>query len=284
MSKYAFVFPVTKQYLHEARPLVKSLFKWHPDIPIYITTIDTEYAVSEEDFSDLAKVEVVIAPECDTGFRQVRTYRFKFAMELKDKHQVVMLLDADMCLIRPIEKFFRIAETGVMVGCSDSTILYYNEEHFSEYNIEPDEKAKNGITHPFFSTVPLFVNPSDERTYEFLKLVWENPSGNDLEVPNRIVAATGRHDEMMLLNSYQWTNIHHSMLKPETFAKMTPDGLISYQGQHIYMIHGHWRDENYLKHDLIDPMERNYGWDKKNVDRARNAVNDIKKVYDEYLC
>lgn len=281
MNEYAFVFPVTRQYLHEARVLVNSLHKWHPEIPIYITTIDTEYGIEKKDFNDICDTDIIIAPECDTDFRRIRTFRFKLAMDLKDKHKVILLLDADMCLFRPIDKFFRIAETGIMIGCSDSTILKYRQNHFKEYHIETKIQE---IIHPFFSTVPLFINPSNERTYEFLKMVWENPTGNDLEVPNRIVAATGRQDEMILLNSYQWTNIHHSMLKPETHIKMTDDGLISNQGQFVYMVHGHWQDKHYLEHDLIDPMKKNYNWDEKNIERAYNIVNDIKKEYDKYLC
>jgi len=280
--KPAFIFPCTRNYVHEARPLVRSLRKWHPDIPVYVTTVEREdHRVDMAHFEDIEHrhLSIIVAPEEGSEFRRIRTFRFKLALDLAGEHDALCLLDADMVLIKNIEKFFRIASSGVIVVCSDSTILRYEKQHFEEHHLDvPDDIS---VVHPFFSTVPMFINPHDERAAEFFRAVWENPTGNDLETPNRIAAAKGLGDCMVYVNSYQWTNIHHSMLKPETFARPSDDGLISYQGQHVYMIHGHWQDPRYYGGQLIEPMEKNYK--SEDVVRAKHAIRAIKHVYDQYV-
>ena len=110
-----------------------------------------------------------------------------------------------------------------------------------------------------------------------------NPSGNDLESINLLIIAMGLLDSVYHLTTYSWNNIHHSQLKPETFAKMTDDGLYSHQGENIYALHGHWLDEAYVK-ELINPMIKNYGNIPKAIDTAKNAINDICKVFRSYAC
>ena len=88
---------------------------------------------------------------------------------------------------------------------------------------------------------------------------------------------------MFYLNSYQFTNIHHTMLKPDTYARKTDDGLYTQMGEPIYMIHGHWQEDKYMK-NLMEPMEKNYGNYPNALKYAEAAIREIKKEYDRYKC
>jgi len=276
MPDYAFIFPVTRGYEAEGRALVKSLSTWMPDTAIYATTIGD---LPDDVFDDIAVVNVMLAPECDTSFRRIRTFRFELARQLAGQYKVVGLLDADMVLIRPIDNIFRMAEAGTLLVCSDNTMLRFQQHHFDEFGIDvPDGFSK---VHATFSTVPTFFNPS--MFDDYLERIWTNQSGNDLRCPNLIAAAMGLSARMYWLSSYSWTNIHHTMLKPETFIKQTDDGLYSHQGEPVYMLHGHWQDEAYVS-GLMEPMEKNYGYHEKYLQCARDCIKTIQREYDKYVC
>lgn len=280
MGKYAIIFPCTRNYLHEARPLLKSFLKWEPDIDIHITTVSGKNGITLKDICDISNSVIVhIAPECDTEFRAVRTYRFYLAKNFKE-YSSVCLLDADMVLFRPINKFFRLSSGGPILVCADSTILRYTKKHFEDEKINVD--INKDIIHPFFSTVPTFINPNDEIACKWIDEIWNHYSGNDLSIPNMIAAAMDLPEKHMIyLNSYQWTNIHHSMLKPETFVRIIDNKPMSHQGQYVYMIHGHWQDDKYCNELLIDPLIKNYG--EKVANEAKKIVSQLRNLYNEYL-
>lgn len=287
MSKYAVVFPATRNCVEEAKCLVNSMAQSNPNIPLYITTSHLEdRRVTIDDFIHIPGqniVKIIVEPPCDSEFRQIRTARFRIAAELKDEYSVVGLLDADMVIIRDISAVMRMAEAGTLLVTSNNTLLCYRHKDFVRMQIKsPGEDTK--VVMPTFCTVPMFVNPSIHE--EFLMNIWNkdtNPSGNDLETINLLVIAMGLLDSVYHLTTYSWNNIHHSQLKFETHVKMTDDGLYSQQGENVYALHGHWLDEAYVK-ELINPMIKNYGHIPKAVDTARNAINDICKVFRSYSC
>lgn len=285
MSRYAFIIPVTKNYLHEARPLVKSLFKHNPatDIHIISTEANQPNALDGTEFDDLGKIIFFRAPKADTEFRQVRTSRFRYAADIgaaDPGYEVVALLDADMLCIRNLDKFFRMASTGTIIASSNNTLLRYQKKDFDKMHVQAP--ASIDVVHPTICTVPIFINPNIHRP--FLMEVFNNATGNDLDVPNLLLESMGlMQDHVFLVNSYAWTNIHHSMLKPETFIMHTQGGLYSKQGEPVYMLHGHWYDDRYIN-DLMEPMIKHYGYCQKYIDTARNCIATIKRIYDEYKC
>jgi len=287
MSKYAVVFPATRNCLEEAKCLINSLAQTNPSLPVYITTSHLEdRQVTIEDFSHIPSqniVKIIPEPPADTEFRQVRTARFRIAVELKDEYTVVGLLDADMVILRDLTSIFKMAESGTLLFTGNNTLLCYRHRDFVRMQIKsPGEDTK--VIMPTFCTVPTFINPTIHE--ELLMAIWNketNPSGNDLESINLLIIAMGLLEDVYLLNTYSWSNIHHSMLKPETFSKMTDDGLYSHQGQPIYAVHGHWLEEAYVK-ELINPMIKNYSHVPKAIDTARNAINDLCKTFRKYQC
>jgi hypothetical protein len=279
--KWAFVFPVTKAYVPEAKVLVYSLKKWHPEIPIFITVAD---GTTLDDFKQYGDgITIVKSPECDTEFRQIRTHRFKVAAELGEQgYNAVCIVDADMMMVSRIDPFFMMVESGAVLVCSDNTMLRYESKHFRQHFLDVPDNIN--VIHTGFSTVPTFVNPQIHKN--LLEEIWNSKTGNDLETFNLITLLRGyMEDNVVLLNSYQWTNIHHTMLKPETYVRRSVDmhgeHFISYMGERVYMMHGHWLQNGYVD-ELIDPMKRNYANYPNAVFIAEESVRCLKEVYRRY--
>ena len=187
-----------------------------------------------------------------------------------------------MCLVYQIPQFFQLAESGVILVCSDNTVLRYETKHLRRHYLEVEDGFD--VIHTGFSTVPTFINPQTHK--DLLEELWENPTGNDLETWNLVMLNRGYMDDrVMLLNSYQWTNIHHTMMKPETFTKrsfdMRGEHFISHMGERVYMLHGHWLFDGYCE-ELMEPMEKNYGDYPGAVHAAREALKVIRDVYRRY--
>lgn len=301
MSNYAFIFPATKNYLHEARPLVKSLGINMPDTDLHILTVDGEYRVNVEDFEglhnnfkihDVPEYPAEEYPELQDAysFRRIRTSRFLFATFASSDgvvgwgsdskpYDAVCLLDADMVVVRPIKQLFKMAETGTILVGSNNTLLRYTKKDFDKMHVAVRDDID--VVHPTFCTVPTFVNPTIHK--DWLEAIWLNKTGNDLEIPNLLVQSMGLMDQVFHLTSYSTLNIHHSQLKPDTFVKSTSDGLYSHQGEPVYMLHGHWGNEKYIK-DLMEPMHKNYSKVPGAIATAEGAINAIKQEYNKYVC
>jgi len=272
--KSLLVFPATTKYLPEARVLLKSLEVHMPDVPVHIMSKDHE----ADSLLEFKVVEKIIDEEkVDTEFRQVRTSRFRYAVDVADEFEVVGLFDADMLCVYDFEHIFRMADTGVIVGCSNNTLLRYRKKDFDAMHVECDPGIDE--VHTSFSTVPLFINPTIHK--EYLMAIWENKTGNDLDIPNLLAITMGKMKQVYLLNSYAWTNIHHTMIKPETFIRKVEDGYASHQGERVYMLHGHWLDPKYIE-ELINPMIKNYGYYPKYIEGARNCIKTIEAEYQKY--
>ena len=273
MAHYAFIIPVHGEYyVKEAQVLVKSIRKWCPDVCVIITGIEGDINL------DVDHDRIFICKEKGSEFKRIRTFRFKLAMDLKKEYDVVCCLDADMVVFHPLHKFFKLAETGIILACADSTMLTYRKKDFDLYEIPVDEKyIKNHCT---ISTVPMFLSPSVNEDY--LKEIWDNPTGNDLDVPNLVACKMDLiKDRMHLLNNFSWTNIHHSMMKPETYAVRLGGKMYSHQGIPIYMLHGHWIYKKYIE-ELMNPIKINYP-DKKMVETAENSLRELLNEYNKYL-
>jgi hypothetical protein len=200
---------------------------------------------------------------------------------MKDKFKVVCLLDADMLCVYNFEHIFRMADTGTILACSNNTLFRYIKKDFNLLFIDAPDDID--IVQTSFSTVPFFINPNIHQ--KFLTDVWTSKTGNDLCVPNLIAAASGLMKQVYLLNSQNWTNIHHTMIKPNLFIKKVQDGYVSDLGERIFTFHGHWLDRTpggYID-ELIRPMEKNYGYHRPYIETAKNCIRIIKEEYDKYL-
>lgn len=281
--KKIFIVPITKSYLDEGKVLLNSLHINNPNIPVHILTTD----LTEDTFKEYSNVErVIIAPKCDTEFRQVRTYRFKYALEWAEEQQdiygfdtdyVCALLDADMCHIRPVDLFFEMARSTMLVT-SNNTVLRYIKKDFDKMNVPcPDDI---NVVMQTFCTVPTYLPPLEFKDY--LLNIWNNSTGNDLEVPVLYAAVMNLRDRIYLLPSQNFNGIHHSQCKPETRVYPSDDGLLTLQHERVYSLHGHWLNPVYVK-EMIDPMQRNYGYYPPYMDGARESIATIKREYDRYV-
>jgi len=275
MNDNLIVFPVTTKYMHEGRVLLKSLVKHMPNTPVHIISRDGEADMLKEEFPNVT--EVINEPKVDSEFRQIRTSRFRHAADVADQFKTVCLLDADMLCVYNFEHIFRMVDTGTILTCSNNTIFRYTKKDFDKMFVECDPTVNT--VHTSFSTVPFFINPSIHKDY--LMAIFNNKTGNDLDIPNLLAITMGKMKNIFLLTSYQWTNIHHSMLKPETSVRKVDDGYLSRQGDRVYMFHGHWLDKKYVD-ELINPMIKNYGYHPKYIEGARNCIKVIEAEYAKY--
>lgn len=270
------VFPVTKSYLPEAHVLLQSLTKYMYNVPVHIISKDNEADHLLQEFEIVEKV--INEPVADSEFRQIRTSRFRYAHDVHDEFTTVCLLDADMLCVYNFEHLFRMADTGTVLTCSNNTLLRYRTKDFDLLDIPCDPTVD--VVHTSFSTVPFFINPTIHA--DFLTQIWESKSGNDLEAINLLAITNGLMNKVFLLNSYNWTNIHHSCLKTETHIKKVDDGYCSNQGDRVYMFHGHWLDKNYVK-ELMEPMVKNYSYYPKHIECAKNCIQVMEAEYKQYL-
>jgi len=274
-SDYVIVFPATTKYMDEARVLLKSLTKNMPHVPVHIMTRRAEANCLKDEFSIVE--EIIDEPPCDTEFRQVRTSRFRHASDISDRYKVVCLLDADMCCVRDFTVFFKMAEAGAILVGSNNTLLRYRKKDFDHMHVEAPDDID--VVHATFTTVPTILNPTIHKDY--LTTIFNNKTGNDLDVPNLVACSMGLMKSVYHLPSYIVTNIHHTMVKPETGLKRTSDGLYSGQGEPVYLIHGHLGDQRYID-ELIRPMEKNYGWHRKHIEHANNCIRALTEEYRKY--
>lgn len=274
MNRYLIVVPITKAYYDEGETLIRSLLEHNPDIPVDIITINDEAAGLKE-YPNVR--QVINEPPCDTEFRRVRTSRFRHAAEVKDEFDVVCLMDADMVTVRPIRNLFQMAEAGTILVGSNNTILRYMKKDFDLMQVSVNPGIN--VVHGSFCTVPLFLNPTIHSA--FLLAVWNSPTGNDLDVPNLLALAMCLQNQLFHLPSYIVLNIHHSMVKPETFIKQTGQGLYSHQGEPVYMLHGHLGNPAYVA-ELLEPMKKNYGWHPPYVECARSCIQTLAMEYAKY--
>jgi hypothetical protein len=276
MNRYLIIVPITGTYMAEGEALLRSLTVHNPDIPVDVISVNGQADYLKAKFPNVR--QVVNEPPCDSEFRQVRTSRFRHAADVKAEFDVCCLLDADMISVRPMKNIFKMAAAGTILACSNNTLFRYLHKDFELMKVTAPLDIN--VVHGSFSTVPMFINPTIQEP--FLRAIWENETGNDLDTLNLLIHSLGLYDNSLyLLNSYCWTNIHHSMLKPETYLKATDDGYYSHQGEPVYMMHGHLHDPRYHA-QLIEPMIKNYGYHKPYIDCARNCIGAMVKEYSKY--
>lgn len=291
--KQAFVLTTDTNYSDEAKVLIYSLRKHHPDVQIFLILCYRNWATRNyekliEKFSGYQSPPLHIhpLPEGMSWNKQIK-YRYKFACDLASKgYDSVCILDADMLCLYKMDKFFQIAAGGIVVACADNMLTKWTNAEIKHYFKQELPEPVNDIQERV-SNVPWFFNPQEPLVAAMLYEMdaWDNHDQCDYTLLNYFMFKHKIIDRVLLTNSYQFTNIHHTMLKMDTFAKEFQDRngpqIYSEQGQRVYMLHGHWRDEAYIS-GLMEPMIRNYGWHKKCVETAQNVVNMLRRVYDKY--
>ena len=276
MNRYLIIVPITGGYFAEGEALLRSLLMNNPDIPVDVISIKGQADYLKDKFTNVR--QVINEPACDSEFRQVRTSRFRHALDVSPDFDVCCILDADMVSVRPMTNLFKMALGGTILVGSNNTLFRYIKKDFDLMKVEAP--ADINVVHGSFSTVPMFINPTLHA--RFLSAIWTNETGNDLDTLNLLVHSLGIYnDSVYHLPSYIVTNIHHSMLKMENHVKETGQGLHSHQGEPVYFLHGHLSDPAYHR-QLLEPMEKNYGYYPPYIDCARDCIATMIKEYQKY--
>jgi hypothetical protein len=287
----AFVYTTDLYYSDEAKVLTYSLQKYHPEIPIFLILCyrdytDRRYEEIYDKFVCFSNISIHELPDGMSWNKQIK-FRYKFACDLSTQgFDSVCILDADMLCLHNMDLFFNIANSGTIVACADNMITKWNKEEIKKYFNEDVTEFTCDIQERV-SNVPWFYNPQVSRITDMLYEMdnWDNHEQCDYTLLNYFMFKHKIMDITLVVNSYQFTNIHHTMLKPDTFVKDLYDRhgrhFYSEQGQRVYMIHGHWNNQAYLS-ELMEPMKRNYSWHPKSIETAQNVVNILERVYKEF--
>jgi len=276
MNRYLIIVPITGSYFAEGEALLRSLAVHNPTIPVDVISINGQADYLKDKHPNVR--QVINEPPCDSEFRQVRTSRFRYALDVSPDFDVCCILDADMVSVRPMVNLFKMALCGTILVGSNNTLFRYIKKDFDLMKVEAP--ADINVIHGSFSTVPMFINPTIHA--KFLSAIWENETGNDLDTLNLLVHSLNIYkDSVYHLPSYIVTNIHHSMLKSENHIKETDQGLYSHQGEPVYFLHGHLSDPAYHR-QLLEPMEKNYGYYPPYIDCARDCISTMIKEYHKY--
>lgn len=289
--RQVFVYTTDFDYSDEAKVLTYSLQKHHPGCSIFLILCyrdyqNRRYDLIREKFKGFQNLFIHELPE-GLGWNKQIKFRYKYACDMAEWGcDSVCVLDADMLCLYNMDMFFNIAQGGTIVACADNMLTKWTRHEIQKYFNEDAPEETSDIQERV-SNVPWFFNPRVKRISDMLYEMdaWDDHNQCDYTLLNYFMFKHHVMDITLITNSYQFTNIHHTMLKPDTFAKEFYDRhgrqIYSEQGQRVYMIHGHWRNEAYLS-GLMEPMVRNYSWHPKSLEIAQNVINMLRKIYDEY--
>lgn len=276
-EKYAFIVPATIEYQRPLTALINSINKYHNDVDIIVLDggVDKKSLPKNVLYLPLTMTDKI------EKARAAKIERYKVLTDMKGVYDSCCLLDADMFIVRNVEKYFKIADKAeFIVGTSDCSNIIYGKEYIDKYPESISSKFYNTKT---ITAVPLFINPNVH--HEVAKKAFEscriNRSINDTTALNMAICHFRNFwESMIVLPAHAWTGIHHSMLKPETRIMERVKGhYTSRAGDEVYMIHGRWWNAHWIK-DLRDTMERYF---KGELVSEERQLNRFLKWVDESI-
>ena len=176
----------------------------------------------------------------------------------------VCILDADMFFCNNTDKYFRLADAG-LIGAAHNNAFH----------------GFDGIPlhHNPITNVPLFIKAGHPLIKDVLRLWIDGGCRCDFEACNRSIP---KHlDTLFVFPSHLWTNIHCSMLKPETAVKWRYERMMSLQEEAVNMVHGKWWQKKYHEW-LLKDISKYYNGDERCISIARQSVELIVREFNKY--
>lgn len=182
----------------------------------------------------------------------------------------VCILDADMFFTRNVDKYFKIANMGLIAGAHNNSF-----HNFKQLEIEDKFINVEQITN-----VPLFIEAGHPLLKQIINWWEEKGVRSDFECTN--LSLLDWLDDLFTFPAYLWTNIHHTMLKPETCAIWKYDRLMSRTNEPVNMVHGKFWDKNYTD-NLVKVMVRVYHNDEAVVKIATDSRDLLLREFEKYF-
>jgi len=278
--KYSIVVAASKGYEPGLQAFLNSFEYYHASGPITVYLLSLE--LSEEFLSkyrDRSYLKVVNLDWVNhpQGGRNTawstKIPRFKFASELDG---VVMLADTDMFFCANLDLYFRIAESGIIVGGANGSNFRFHQGWRDKYQIDiPD-----CYDYKTICSIPTIMDTAKHGQ------VWKDlyvhkmtiGTGADFDLQNIFMMIHDKLDHILVLPSQQTTGIHHFMLKQNTRVIRKEGKLITADGLEVLTVHGKWWQEGWFD-NLMTKME---GYCKDNEQCKKEAFNSRQLLFEEF--
>jgi len=301
MKMYAAFTSVTDNYRQYLNALLNSLDYHGHNLDVHVLAID----VNEEWINYIESRDWILniyfhrftLDQCMQMFQSNKNlsskklrYHFLNTHILKDYYAVV-LLDADMFVVRNIEPFLKmVMRTDVILGVN---------ERFKWYL---DNYAVNGTQLPkrkmdwMICNAPLFFAPHMQT--EFIEHAFKNATAvtdlsrgglvpSDLFTMNVSLYTSGAYENVVQLPHYAWTGVHIGYTDMLTRISKQADGMwYSWFGDYVYMIHGRW-DRAAAANGYLKNTEKRYnelGLPEATAEKYRKqAISTLNQIRNEWL-
>lgn len=331
MKDHAFFLSLTDNYTYLFNALLNSieLFgcgKYADVVVIHDESVTEKYRSFIENKccgmeTKVRFIPIVTLPK-DSKLGKVMTvkyYRYKIMAEVGTQYKSICFIDTDIFLVSGVRELFEIAaNTSVVVAVNDNVVRYYKTDQTKgscPCYVDGDKRTpffKNDtVDGKFVCNTPMFI---DARKYgdvfldvfdHRLKIGMDNtwPFTGDLETMNLVLLKNGVKENMLVLASHLWTNVHYSIYRTSLLPRLMslPEGTIitdsgyrpkcmffSETHEHVRAFHGRdWaseKGERHLKDDnipkLLTQMDGKYD---QNSRKRRESVFDLVQSFFLYL-
>ncbi len=263
MSKYCIIVSACKKYIPELCSLLNSLYNINNKHDVFVIGYQLPKEFIDQ-FSNLSyKVILYDIPE-----EEARQYggeseilcrkRYWYAGEWGKNYQSILLLDADMVFVRPVDNFFKIAEkTDLILGTTleQKNVYGINEHQKVQGNhlvIPPKWNAQDMCCTPMFINAKTYENQLKKAWYIFAE-GWPdtNFKAPDQQALNQVLVAENLNDKVVLLPNMCWVNSNEKLCKPYTRVTTQKDGLLwTESGEPIFIIHGRYYTKKWRRQQL----------------------------------
>jgi hypothetical protein len=329
MKKYAFFLSLTDNYTFLFNAFLNSveLFgtgKYADVVVIHDDSIKDDYKefIAKKTASmdtDVRFIPIVTLPEDNSIAKvmRVKYYRYKIMAEEGQNYESICFIDTDIYLASDVHEYFEIAaNTNLFVGVNDNVIRHYKKN--VGQGTCPRHVKDGQVAEPFFDNeiwdgkficnTPMFIDVA-KYGHVFLdvfahrgKIGMDNtfPFTGDLDTMNIILNKHRVKNNLVVLASHLWTNVHHSIYRTSLMCRHTRIGkhirlsdegykssilFMSETHEHVRAFHGRdWASKKSADHQkghnipkLLRQMEGEY--DQSSLRKRENVFNDVQAYF-----
>lgn len=329
MKKYAFFLSLTDNYTFLFNAFLNSveLFgtgEYADVVVIHDDSIKDDYKdfIAKKTASmktDVRFIPIVSLPEDSSlgKVMRVKYYRYKIMAEEGQNYDSICFIDTDIYLASDVHEYFEIAaKTDIFVGVNDNVTRHYKKN--AGQGTCPMHVVNGQPSEPFFDSeiwdgkficnTPMFIDMAKYGEV-FLdvfahrgKIGMDNtfPFTGDLDTMNIILNKHRIKNNLLVLASHLWTNVHHSIYRTSLLCKhvaignhirLSDDGynnkilFMSETHEHVRSFHGRdWASKKSADHQkghnipkLLKQMEGEYG--EMSIKRREAVFNDVQAYF-----
>jgi hypothetical protein len=298
---YAAFTSVTDNYRQYANVLLNSLDYHGHVLDFHLLAIDVPKSWIDQMMSidwtfnltihhfELEMVQKMFDTGKNIASKKLR-YFFLSAGLLKD-YVGVVLLDADMFVVRNITPFFKmVANTDVILGVNERFKWYLDK-----YTVNNEGLPKRKMDW-MICNAPLFFSPYKQA--RFIRHAFDNATAvrdlsrdgavpSDLFTMNVSLFTSGAYENVVQLPHYAWTGVHIGYTDLLSRISKQADGMwYSWFGDYVYMIHGRW-DRAAAANGYLKNTEKRYdelGLPPATKEKHRKqAISTLNQIRNEWM-